>query len=276
MNNGFRLLIVGMLLFAGVAWAGERPPPPPPPGTAWTALLQQHVVIVDGGHASRVDYAGMRRDQAHLDDYTRQLSAVSLPQFQAWDRNDQMAFLINAYNAFTIQLVLTRWPRLTSIKDLGGIFSSPWKQDFFVLLGQRTNLDHIESLLRTGHSYADPRIHFALNCASISCPMLRNEAYVGDRLDNQLADATKRFLGDRSRNRYDASGSTLEVSKIFDWYSDDFQRDAVGSVRKFLISQAASLGDGSITQQQLGKPAVSIRFLPYDWRLNSVPSTPNR
>lgn len=272
MNHGLRLLVFAMLMFAGVAWAGERPPS----GAPWTALLQQHVVIIDGGHASRVDYAGMRRDQARLDDYTRHLSAVTPPQFQAWDRDDQMAFLINAYNAFTVQLVLTRWPRLTSIKDIGGLFSSPWKQDFFVLLDLRTNLDHIESLLRTGHGYADARIHFALNCASIGCPMLRNEAYVGDRLDQQLADAAQRFLGDRSRNRYDPSKDTLQVSKIFDWYADDFQRDAAGSVRQFLIAHAASLSDGPIARQQLGKPAVDIRFLPYDWRLNSIPSTPPR
>ncbi len=261
------LLWTGLTLFAATAMADT-----PPSSAAWTTLLERHVVVVDGGHASRVDYAGMRRDEVLLDAYTRQLSEVTSTRFQSWDKAEQMAFLINAYNAFTVKLVLTRWPALSSIKDLGGWLSSPWEQPFFTLLGQRRDLDAVEAMLRQPGRYDDPRIHFAINCASIGCPMLRREAYVGSRVDAQLDDATARFLGDRSRNRYNAARQTLEVSRIFDWYADDFQRGAVGSVRQFLIAHAASLSAEPMARQLLGKPAVDIRFLPYDWRLNSVTS----
>jgi hypothetical protein len=260
------LLSVALMLFSVASIAGA-----PPSDAVWTALLQRHVVVVDGGHASRVDYAGMRRDQSRLDAYAGQLSAVAPAQFHGWNRNDRMAFLINAYNAFTVQLVLMRWPKLTSIKDIGGLFSSPWKKDFFVLLGQRTNLDQVETQLRSS-DYADPRIHFALNCASIGCPMLRTEAYAGDRLDRQLDDAMRRFLGDRSRNRYDQGRNALEVSKIFDWYADDFARDRTGSAQSFLAAHAGLLNDDPAIQRRIRDQHVDIDFLPYNWRLNGVSS----
>lgn len=266
MRRWIRLPTVAVLmLLSATAVAATMPP-----SALWTVLLQRHVVVIDGGHASRVDYAGMRRDQSTLDAYTRQLSAITPARFAQWNRTEQMAFLINAYNAYTVQLVLTRWPRLRSIKDIGGLFSSPWKQDFFVLLGQRTNLDHIESLLRTGKNYADPRIHFALNCASIGCPMLRDKAYAGDRLDRQLEDAMQRFLGDRSRNRYDPSRDALRVSKIFDWYAGDFRDGPGRSVAELLAAHAAQLSDDPKLQARIRAQRVGIHYLPYDWRLNAV------
>jgi len=148
-------LAVLMLLSAATV-AGQAPS-----NALWTSLLKHHVVIVEGGHASRVDYAGMRRDQILLDKYTRQLSAVAPAQFRTWGKSEQMAFLINAYNAFTVQLILRRWPKLDSIKDLGGLFSSPWRQRFFILLGHRMDLDGIEAMLREPGRYNEPRIHFA-------------------------------------------------------------------------------------------------------------------
>ena len=130
MSRCIGILIFGSLMQASaVAVAAEAPT-----SALWTSLLQLHATIVDGGHASRVDYAGMRRDQTALDQYTRQLSVVPPAQCRAGARPDQMAFLINAYNALTIQLLLTRRPRLASIKDVGSLRSSPWKQDFLSLL----------------------------------------------------------------------------------------------------------------------------------------------
>ena len=234
------------------------------------ALLRQHVRVIDGGVASRVDYAGIKRDRAALDAYTQSLSAVPETTFNRWARADQMAFLINAYNAFTLELILTRYPGLKSIKDLGGLFSSPWKQDFFTLLGRRTNLDHVESLLRTTRGYDDARIHFALNCASVDCPMLRNEAYVGDRLDSQLDDATRRFLGDRKRNRYDPNRDALQVSKIFDWYANDFRVGSYRSVAALLAAHAAQLSDDPKNQARIRAQNIDIAFLRYDWHLNAV------
>lgn len=259
------LLVTAALVFSA---AGQAQPPS---AAAWDQLLQRHVHVTDNGHAAQVDYAGMRRDHSQLDGYTRQLSAVTAAQFQGWGRDEQKAFLINAYNAFTVQLVLTRWPALRSIKDIGGLLSSPWKKDFFTLLGQRTNLDQVETRLR-GRDYADPRIHFALNCASIGCPMLRPQAYVGAQLDHQLDDATTRFLADRTRNHYDPQGDVLRVSKIFDWYADDFRHPPYGSAAALLAAHAAQLSDDPEVVARIRAQRVRIDYLPYDWHLNGLPT----
>ena len=160
---------------------------------AWTALLKKHVVLLDGGKASQVRYAGMAADRASLKAYLAQLSAVSPAAFEAFSKPQQMAFLINAYNAFTVELILTRYPKLASIRDLGSLLQSPWKPQFVKLLGTQMSLDNIEhDTLRARGRYDDPRIHFAVNCASVGCPMLREEAFVADRLDAQLDEQTRR------------------------------------------------------------------------------------
>lgn len=257
-----QLLCIALILFSAASLAQA-----PPSSTTWNELLHQHVHIVDGGRASQVDYSGMQRDHAKLDAYTQSLSAVTSARFVQWDHHQQMAFLINAYNAFTVQLVLTRWPKLDSIKDLGSLFSSPWKKEFFTLLGQPSDLDDIESRLRS-KQYADPRVHFALNCASVGCPMLQPEAYVGHRLDRQLDDALNRFLADRSRNRYDPPSDTLQISKIFDWYADDFRQKSDHSVAGLLALHAALLSDDPAIVARIRARQVSIDYLPYDWHLN--------
>ena len=111
---------------------------------AWTALVKRHVAWLPGGHESRVSYAGMKRDPAPLKSYLEALSAVSESEFNAWPKPRRLAFLINAYNAYTVDLILSRYPDLKSIRDLGSILSSPWKKRFFTLLGQQRSLDDIE------------------------------------------------------------------------------------------------------------------------------------
>lgn len=258
------LLCAALIMFsaAGIAQA-------PPSTAAWNKLLHANVHVIDHGTASQVDYAGMRKDHAQLDAYTHQLIAVTAAQFHSWNKNQQKAFLINAYNAFTVQLILTRWPKLSSIKDLGGLFSSPWKKDFFSLLGHKTHLDAIESRLRS-KTYADPRVHFALNCASIGCPMLRPEAYTADKLDAQLDDQARRFLSDHSRNRY-AKGK-LEVSKIFDWYAGDFSHGwhGITSVKQFLAAHAPDLTADKVAQTRIRAQKVSVDYLDYNWHLNGL------
>ncbi len=241
--------------------------------TAWDGLLAKHVRLISAGDASRVDYRGMLADRAILMDYLAGLSAVKPAEFAGFTQPQKLAFLINAYNAFTVELILSRYPNFTSIKDLGSLFTSPWKVKFFVLLGQKHALDDIErDMIRAPGAFDDPRIHFALNCASIGCPMLRNEAYVGDRLDAQLDNAAGRFLGDRERNRYDPQTGTLEVSKIFDWYGGDFERGYRGitSVRSFLAAHAALLTGDSAARRRIEAQEVPIRYLDYDWRLNDA------
>ena len=216
----FALIMVFAASCAGLASPARADDPA---SAQWTALLAKHVSWNEEGTASGVDYAGFAEDRQRLGEYLESLSAVSMATYQGWNKAQCRAFLVNAYNAFTIELILTKYPDLESIKDLGSWFSSPWKQEFVDLLGTKRSLDEIEhELLRGSAEYDDPRIHFAVNCASVGCPALRPEAYTAEQLEAQLEDQTRRFLADRSRNRVDVQSQTVQVSKIFDWYGDDF------------------------------------------------------
>lgn len=237
----------------------------------WDHLLKQHVIVLHGGQATRVDYAGLVADQAHLRHYLQATSQVTTQEFDHWTRSDQLAFLINAYNAWTLDLVLTGYPRLASIKDLGNWLESPWKRHFIPLLGETRSLDDIEQgLIRGSGRYEDPRIHFAVNCASIGCPALRPEAYAGPRLDSQLDDQARLFLEDRSRNRL--VGEALWISPIFKWYRSDFEKGWRGtrSLEEFLARYAPALGLTSDQAQRFATADISVRYSDYDWRLNAA------
>jgi Protein of unknown function, DUF547 len=239
----------------------------------WTALLARHVVLIDGGKASQVRYAGMAKDRVAIKSYLEALAQVSEQEFRAWPKPQQLAFLINAYNAGMVELVLTRYPNLKSVWDFGKIFNNPFKQRFVKLFGRDYSLDMIEhETIRAPGAYDEPRIHFAVNCASIGCPMLREEAFVGERLDAQLENQTRRFLSDRSRNRYNASSNSLEVSEIFKWYRQDFESGYRGirSREQFIARYAEQLADTAEHQKQLREQKAEIRHLDYDWRLNDV------
>lgn len=240
----------------------------------WDALLGRHVTWIDGGVASQVDYAGFKNDKMALDTYLATLSAVSLEEFAAWSAPDRLAFLINAYNAFTVSLILTAYPDLASIKDLGSLFRSPWKKTFFTLLGKPRSLDAVEhDMIRARGAYDDPRIHMAVNCAAIGCPALRNEAYRGDRLDSQLEDAVARYLRDRARNRYNPATGTIEAGKIFDWYAEDFQAGyrEITSLKQFFARHAEHLAELAENRRLIREQRADISFTPYDWRLNARP-----
>ena len=229
---------------------------------AWDALLKRHVVVLGGGAASRVSYSGFARDKDALDAYLDGLSAVTADEFAGWGRAEQMAFLVNAYNAFTVAKVLSRYPDLASIRDFGRVFGNPFRDPFFLLLGRRASLDWIEhGNLRP--KYRDPRVHFALNCASIGCPMLREEAYVAARLERQLDEQEARFLSDRSRNRVRAG--RLEVSRIFDWYGEDF-----APLPAYFARHAELLSRLPQERAALREGALPIDFLEYDWALNDA------
>lgn len=237
----------------------------------WGELLSKHVVTVGAGQATQADYAGFAAERGALRKYLDATSAVSRAQFDSWSPNAQLAFLINAYNAWTVELVLTRYPQLDSIKDLGSFLQSPWKRVFIPLLGQSRSLDEIEhELIRGSGRYKDPRIHFAVNCASVGCPALRPEAFAGERLDAQLEDAARRFLSDRSRNRYEQG--ELKVSSIFKWYREDFEHGWRGSrdLAQFLVQYRQALGLDGASAAGVRAGSVPIRFLDYDWRLNDL------
>jgi hypothetical protein len=240
---------------------------------AWDALLKKHVRYAAGGNASRVDYAGFARDRAAFKAVQAEYSRVSRAEFDAMSKPQQQAFLYNAYNAFTIEKILTRYPNIKSIRDFGSVFGNPWKDKFFTLFGQPSYLDKIEhEILRREGAYDDPRVHVAVVCASIGCPMLRNEAFAAERLEAQLDDAMKRFLSDRTRNRYNPQAKRLEVSRIFDWYGKDFERGHKGftSVRATMAKYADQLADKPEDRAALRDPAVEVAFLDYDWALNDT------
>jgi len=243
----------------------------------WDQLLHAHVVDTPDGRSTSVDYAGMLAERAKLSAYLQSLALVKKDTFASLSQPAQLAFLINAYNAWTVELVLTAYPDLTSIKDLGSFFRSPWSRAFIPLLEETRSLDNIEhDLIRGDDGYQEPRIHFAVNCASIGCPALRAEAYTEARLESQLEDQTRRFLQDSSRNR--VVGDGLEVSSIFKWYREDFQQGWLGYSRleDFFSHYSDLLGLNSDQVQALSDGSLKIRFVAYDWALNqSVKPTTN-
>ncbi len=264
-SSAFSALLFCCLLAAPVAQAFDHT------HAAWTTLLKKHVVVIDGGKASKANYTGFAQDRATLKSYLDSLSGVSATEYAGWKKPEQLTFLINAYNAFTVEKILTRYPDLKSIRDFGSVFGNPWKDKFFSLFGKPMTLDGIEQdTIRAPGAFDDPRIHFAVNCASIGCPMLREEAYVPDRLDRQLEEQAERFLSDRTRNRY--AGDVLEVSKIFDWYKKDFSSGyrGIASVEQFLGKYATLLADKPEDQKAVREGKVKVKYLDYDWSLNDA------
>lgn len=202
-----------------------------------------------------VDYKGFKKEEAKLDQY---LSILEKTDTKALSRNEQFAFYINAYNAWTIKLILSAYPGLNSIKDLGSLFKSPWKKEIARIDGNVITLDNIEhDILRP--RFKDPRIHFAVNCASKGCPPLRSEPYRGEMLNEQLNDMTKSFVNDPKYNRLE--GKILYVSSIFKWYSEDFNDDILG----FFLQYA----EGDLKQGlERNREEIKVKHLDYGWSLN--------
>ncbi len=236
---------------------------------AWDGLVKKHVKWLPDNKQSRVDYAAFARDRVDLKQALDALSAVPKATFDGWSKEQRMAFLINAYNAFTVEVILTKYPDIKSIKELGLFNRGPWKNEFFTLLGARHHLDWIEhEELRP--KYGDPRVHTAINCASIGCPALRNEAFTAAKLEGQLEDGMMRFLGDRTRNR--VAGGRLEVSPIFKWFREDFERGERGfqRVEDVFARYATQLSDRPDEQGKLRERTLALSFTDYDWSLNAL------
>lgn len=235
----------------------------------WNQLLQNHVEVLNNGSVTQVDYDGLLSEHQKLKQYLDSLSQVTQRQFDGLSKQDQLALLINAYNAWTVELILTEYPDVESIRDLGSLFRSPWKKKFIPFMGETISLDNIEhGLIREPGKYNDPRIHFAVNCASIGCPALRAEAYSGDQLNLQLEDATENFLQDRERNRL--VGDELQVSSIFKWYREDFEKGWLGfdSLLAFFAEYSDNLGLKEKQKVDLVSGKIDIGFLDYNWQLN--------
>ncbi len=225
------------------------------------------VIWNDPPTASAVDYRKLQANPKQLEQVLDELSAVTLAAYNSWSEAEQLAFLLNAYNAFTLQKVLEGYPDIKSIKDLGSWFSPVWKDDFIPLLGDKVSLDHIEHELIRDGVFAEPRIHFALNCASCGCPGLREDPFVANQLDAQLEDQTERFLSDKNRNY--VTGDKLFVSKIFDWFSEDFEQSQ-SSIVQFLEPYADSIIENLDMATADDFDTLDLSFTDYDWSLNDV------
>ena len=222
---------------------------------AWDRLL--HRYVQDG----RVDYAGLAAERKALEGYAASLANVEVNDLPS--RDAQLAFWINAYNAVVVQAVLQRYP-LRSVRQVGGFFDGLRYQ----IAGRRLTLNDIEGAAR---ALGDWRSHFAVVCASSSCPPLRSEAYVPQHLDAQLAEQTRRFLKDSERG-LKLAGNTLWVSKIFNWYPTDFvPAGQLGALRRLtaekLLEVLEPYLDRQVLQAAHGRK-LGLKFLDYDWVLN--------
>jgi hypothetical protein len=207
----------------------------------WDQLLQQYV-----DRDGKVNYRGIKADPK-FKTCVQAYSAIKVKS--DWSRDQKMAYWINAYNLFTVKLIVDNYP-LKSITDL----KEPWKQKFITLDGTKYSLNQIENeIIRP--TFKDARIHFAINCASISCPKLNNRAFFPQSLDKVLDTLTRQFLSDSSQNKI--TPESVELSKIFEWYAEDFTSN--GST---VIAFLNRFGMGV-------KPDASVTYLTYNWGLNS-------
>jgi len=226
-------------------------------GTIWAAPDHRIFgeLLAKYNRDGQVDYAGFKSDESRLDEYLDGLSRTDPASLASADR---FAFYVNVYNAWTIKLILSAYPGIDSIKELGNLFKSPWKRKLVALNGKRVTLDHIEhDILRP--QFKDPRVHFAVNCASIGCPPLYPEPFTGSRLDQQLNAATKAFINDARYNRIE--DNTLYVSKIFKWFREDFNHDIIAFFEQYASGELN-------TQIRDRRANLKIEFLDYDWGLN--------
>jgi hypothetical protein len=214
----------------------------------WDGLVKKHVKL------GLVSYKGFMQDQKLLKQYLDSLSSVKEEEYKNFTKEEKLSFLINAYNAFTVQLILDHYP-ISSIRKIGFLPGAAWRKNFFTLLGEKRNLDWIEhSKLRV--DFDEPRIHFAIVCASIGCPHLISEAYVPSKLNSQLQTSMENFLQDKTKNYYDPHKKTLYLSAIFQWFEKDFTKK--GSLVQFVKPAIKQ----DIPQD------VKIEFTEYNWNLN--------
>ena len=227
--------------------------------TAWNTILARYV------REGVVDYADLKRSGLpSLDGYLRSLESVCRGHYDAWTREQKLAFWINAYNAYTVKLILNHYP-LKSIRSIGLLPGAAFRESFIPLRslrGKVLSLNDIEhDILRK--EFREPRIHFAIVCASKSCPELRSEAYRATTLDSQLTQAARRFVSDTSKNRFDAASRTLRLSSIFDWFREDFERSS-----QTLPAFVARYAEPATSTALSSGGNVRVEFLDYDWSLN--------
>jgi hypothetical protein len=266
------------------------------PAYRLTALLMVMAVIIPGGAAAaqpfdhtyagyesvlksyvadgRVSYGDLKKFPEKLTSFLNSAAQVPEEHLRSWPAAEQLAFLINLYNASTLQLIIDHYP-VKSIKDIGGFFKGPWSLKIVRLFGDTITLDNLEhGIIRK--RYNEPRIHMALVCAARSCPPLRSEAYVAGKLDNQLNDQSRRFLSSPAGLVIDPPAKMVYFSSIFKWYGKDFvgrfsPKDGFKGLDETERAVANFVGAYTAPAQQafLSAGGYSIRYIDYDWSLNS-------
>jgi hypothetical protein len=250
------LVAVGVLL-AGCATVPTSfmPPNPIPPGEVSHQVF--HEILRANVKEGQVDYPGIQAD-GRLEGYLAQLNRVD-PNALATTQ-ERLAFWINAYNAFAIKGILDHYSPMTLV----GRYRYFVSRDYGIG-GERVNLYNLERQVIIAQ-FREPRIHFAIVCASMSCPWLQPWAYQGDRLDEQLDSVARAFINDPTKNRFDRRNKVAYLSKIFDWYSEDFESHS-GSVVKYVSRYVA---DPELARD-LAASSYKVEFLEYDWSLNGTP-----
>ncbi|MEO8601067.1 MAG: DUF547 domain-containing protein [bacterium] len=258
-----------MALAACAGPARGEPAGDPAAGDACTFFDHQHAawntIVARYVREGIVDYAGLKRSGLPaLDGYLQSLESVCRRHYNTWTGEQKLAFWINAYNAYTVKLILDHYP-LKSIRSIGLLPGAAFRENFIplqALRGKVLSLNDIEhDILRK--EFREPRIHFAIVCASKSCPELRNEAYRATTLDAQLTEAARRFVSDSSKNRFDAASRTLRLSSIFDWFREDFERSS-----QTLPAFVARYAEPATATALSSGGNVRVEFLDYDWSLN--------
>ena len=244
------VLLLILLMFSG-SWLSVSLAGTTVDHSIYAGLLKKYV------KNSRVDYAGFKAEESKLDEYLKILEAVDS---KSLSEDEQFAFYANVYNAWTIKLILSGYPEVKSIKDLGSLFQSPWKKEIVRIDGEVMTLDNVEhDILRP--RFQDPRVHFAINCAAISCPPLRSEPFQGDILSSQLEDSTRSFLNNPASYTFD--GNKFYVSRIFKWFAEDFDHDVLSFYLKY--------ADGDLKQKlEANREKIQVKYLSYDWGLNGM------
>jgi len=224
----------------------------------YAGLLDRYTEAVDAKVGTRVDYAGLRGEPAW-----RALIAelATVDPASLGERDAVLAFWINTYNIFAIDLIV-RNPPVESIKDLGSFFSPVWKKEAGRLAGRPYTLDEIEH--RILRKMGEPRIHGAIVCASISCPNLRREPYVAERIDAQLSDNMRAWLARPEKGlAIDRTGNFVRISPIFDWFEEDFATR--GGVMAVVTRYAPEADHAWLVQNGT---SARVGYFDYDWRLN--------
>ena len=233
----------------------------------WTRVLGA-VATTDG-----VDYERLAKERKELDSYLSLLEQVAHEEFGTWERDERYAFWINAYNAYTLRLVIDHLP-VESIRDIGDEETSPWDLRVVGLAHlapgieeKQLTLNELEHrILRA--EFKDARVHAAVNCASKGCPPLRTSAFTAGKLGEQLDAAARAWLADPARFRFDPRKNRVVGSEILRWFESDFVRDAESTalwIARFAPEEH---------RDWLRKGPVQLEFLPYDWKLNSARKKP--